>query len=441
MKKTILVTGGAGFVGSHLCERLLAEGNRVICLDNLYSGSRENIAHLLNNPNFEFVRHNVIDPFYRKVDAIYNLACPASPVSYQFDPVYTVKTNIMGALAMLDLARNTGARILQASTSEVYGDPLEHPQKETYWGNVNVASPRACYDEGKRAAETLFYDHAREYGIDIRVVRIFNTYGPRMAVNDGRAVSNFIVQALRGEDITVYGKGNQTRSFLYIDDLINGLVAMMEHDDFQGPVNLGNPNEISIAELANKILIETGSRSRIIYRDALTNDPQKRNPDIALAKEKFGFAPKTDVTIGVQKTVAYFRERLRKKTHVAVFTTAYKPLMGPAEEYLQSVIAQMPHIHFHIITGKFKRGLPSKEEGKNHTIYRIGMGSSADKYLLPFLGLIKAAPDAATAKKARMMGRGGMELISVQSSLEASSIKETFYKITNKMEKKLHVPR
>lgn len=505
------MTGGAGFVGSHLCERLLSEGHRVICLDNFYSGSRGNIAHLLGNPRFELVCHNIIEPFYRKVDAIYNLACPASPVSYQFDPVYTVKTNIMGALHMLDLARKTGARILQASTSEVYGDPSEHPQKETYWGNVNVASPRACYDEGKRAAETLFYDYAREYGVDIRVVRIFNTYGPRMAANDGRAVSNFITQAIRGDDIVVYGTGNQTRSFMYIDDLVDGLVAMMAHGAFQGPVNIGNPNEITIADLAHKVLSATGSLSKIIYRDGLKNDPQKRNPDITLAKEHFSFAPKVDLSEGLRKTVAYFRERLKKKTNIVVFTTAYKPLMGPAEKYLESVIAKMPHTHFHIITSKLRRGLSAKEEGENYIIYRVGFGFAFDKYLLPLLGIIKASrlqtknhfsmvwalmasygalagllfrvlhkapyivlmqkgdleeralakvrfiwplykfiftkaaviktPDDALAQRVRAIGGYGMDLVSVESSLEVSGIKRTFYAITNKTEKKLHVPR
>ena len=308
--KRILVTGGAGFLGSHLCERLINEGHEVICLDNFFTGNKRNVAHLLNNSNFEIMRHDVIHPVYAEVDWIFNLACPASPIHYQRDPVRTIKTSVMGALNTLGLAKRNGARILQASTSEVYGDPKIHPQSEDYRGAVNPIGIRACYDEGKRTAETLFFDYHRQHKIDIRVVRIFNTYGPRMSENDGRVVSNFIIQALKGEDITVYGDGSQTRSFCYVDDLIDGIVRMMNTENFTGPVNIGNPRESTILELAEIILQLTGSKSKIIYKPLPSDDPIQRCPNITLAKEKLGWSPKVKLEDGLKSTIDYFRSRI-----------------------------------------------------------------------------------------------------------------------------------
>lgn len=301
-----LVTGGAGFIGSHLCQRLLEEGQEVICLDNFFTGSKRNIDHLLDNRRFELIRHDIIEPILLEVDRIYNLACPASPVHYQYNPVKTVKTSVMGTINMLGMAKRVRARILQASTSEVYGDPQVHPQTESYWGNVNPIGIRSCYDEGKRVAETLMMDYHRQNGVDIRIVRIFNTYGPRMAENDGRVVSNFILQALKGEDITVYGDGSQTRSFCYVDDLVSGLIAMMDRDDFIGPVNLGNPAETSILEFAERIIALTGSRSKVVFKPLPADDPRQRQPDISLAGEKLGWSPKVPVVEGLQKTISYF---------------------------------------------------------------------------------------------------------------------------------------
>jgi UDP-glucuronate decarboxylase len=313
MRKRILVTGGAGFIGSHLCERLLNEGNEVICVDNFFTGSKDNIKHLLNNPYFELIRHDITFPLYVEVDEIYNFACPASPIHYQFDPVQTTKTSVMGAINMLGLAKRLKIRVLQASTSEVYGDPTVHPQKEDYWGNVNPIGPRACYDEGKRCAETLFFDYHRQHGLDIKVVRIFNTYGPRMLPNDGRVVSNFIVQALKGEDITVYGDGSQTRSFCYIDDMIDGIIKMMNSEKgFTGPVNLGNPAEFSILELAEIILKLTKSKSKIVFKPLPQDDPKQRRPDITLAKTKLNWEPKVSLEEGLIKTIEYFRRVLNK---------------------------------------------------------------------------------------------------------------------------------
>ncbi|MBR3456559.1 MAG: SDR family oxidoreductase [Selenomonadaceae bacterium] len=308
--KRVLVTGGAGFLGSHLCERLLAEGNDVICLDNLFTGSKDNIRHLLDNPYFEFIRHDVTMPIYLEVDQIYNLACPASPVHYQYNPIKTAKTSVVGAMNMLGLAKRTGSRILQASTSEVYGNPEVHPQPESYWGSVNPIGRRSCYDEGKRMAETLFFDYHRQHGVDIRVIRIFNTYGPRMNPSDGRVVSNFIVQALRGEDITVYGDGSQTRSFCYVDDLVDGMVRMMGAEDFIGPVNLGNPGEFTMLELAEKVIALTGSGSQIVYRPLPSDDPTQRQPVIDLAKERLAWGPTIALEDGLRKTIAYFKEIL-----------------------------------------------------------------------------------------------------------------------------------
>ena len=307
----ILVTGGAGFIGSHLCEKLLGQNNEVVCLDNLFTGSKKNIAHLFDNKNFALVEHDVERSYEFAVDQIYNLACPAAPVWYQKDPVKTVRTSVLGAISALELAKKRRCRVLQASTSEVYGDPQVHPQAETYNGNVNPIGPRACYDEGKRCAETLFFDYHRECGVDIRVVRIFNTYGPRMAEHDGRVVSNFIVQALRGQDITIYGRGEQTRSFCYVDDLVDGLIAMMDQDgDFVGPVNLGNPAEFTIKELAAKIIQLTGATARIVYEQLPTDDPKQRKPEISLAQEKLHWQPTTQLKEGLLRTIDYFKQKL-----------------------------------------------------------------------------------------------------------------------------------
>jgi len=301
--------GGAGFIGSHLCERLLGEGNRVICLDNLFTGSEKNIANFLANPNFVFVEHDIITPFFSEehIDEIYNLACPASPVHYQSNAIHTIKANTLGVINMLGLARKHRARILQASTSEVYGDPLEHPQKESYRGNVNSIGPRACYDEGKRVAETLCFDYHRSHGLEIRVARIFNTYGPRMAANDGRVVSNFIVQALAGHPITIYGKGSQTRSFCYVDDLVEGLVRLMNTENFTGPVNLGNPKEFTVLRLAKKVIAMTKSKAKIVKKPLPEDDPKKRKPDIALAKKVLRWESKVKLEEGLKKTIAYFK--------------------------------------------------------------------------------------------------------------------------------------
>jgi UDP-glucuronate decarboxylase len=309
--KRVLVTGGAGFLGSHLCERLLADGREVICVDNFFTGTKENIAHLLANPRFELLRHDVTFPLFVEVDEIYNLACPASPVHYQFDPVQTTKTSVHGAINMLGLAKRLRCKILQASTSEVYGDPEVHPQPESYWGRVNPIGPRSCYDEGKRCAETLFFDYHRQHKLRIKVARIFNTYGPRMHPSDGRVVSNFIVQALSGKPITVYGEGRQTRSFCYVDDLIDGLVRLMNSgDDVTGPVNIGNPGEFTIKELAEKVIAMTGTGSKLIFESLPPDDPKQRRPDITLAKQVLGWSPAIPLDDGLKRTIAYFREQL-----------------------------------------------------------------------------------------------------------------------------------
>jgi UDP-glucuronate decarboxylase len=312
-KKRFLVTGGAGFLGSHLCERLLRDRHEVICVDNCYTGTKEHIRHLMDDTSFEFLRHDITFPLYLEIDGIYNLACPASPIHYQFDPVQTTKTSVHGAINMLGLAKRVKAKILQASTSEVYGDPTVHPQREEYWGNVNPIGTRSCYDEGKRCAETLFFDYFRQHRLRIKVARIFNTYGPRMHPNDGRVVSNFIVQALRNEPITVYGDGSQTRSFCYVDDLLEGLILLMDtDDDFTGPVNLGNPGEFTILELAEKVIDMTGSRSEIIFNTLPQDDPKQRQPDITLAKEKLYWEPKVKLDEGLAHTIAYFDTLLRE---------------------------------------------------------------------------------------------------------------------------------
>jgi UDP-glucuronate decarboxylase len=313
-QKRILVTGGAGFLGSHLCDRLTQEEHDVLCLDNFFTGTKKNIQHLIGLPNFELIRHDLVHPIFLEVDEIYNLACPASPIHYQYNPVKTVKTSVMGAIHMLGLAKRVHAKILQASTSEVYGNPTVHPQSEAYWGNVNTIGPRSCYDEGKRCAETLFFDYHRQNRVNIRVVRIFNTYGPRMDPNDGRVVSNFIVQALTGQDITVYGDGSQTRSFCYVDDLIEGLIRMMNAPDaFTGPVNLGNPSEFSMLELAERVIGRTGSRSQIVFKPLPQDDPLQRRPDISLAKKRLQWEPATELEEGLEKTIAYFKEILTER--------------------------------------------------------------------------------------------------------------------------------
>jgi UDP-glucuronate decarboxylase len=307
----VLVTGGAGFLGSHLCERLLGAGSSVLCVDNFFTGTKENVAHLLSSPRFELVRHDITFPLYVEVDEIYNLACPASPIHYQYDPVQTTKTSVHGAINMLGLAKRVKAKILQASTSEVYGDPKVHPQTEQYWGHVNPIGFRSCYDEGKRCAETLFFDYRRQHNVRVKVARIFNTYGPRMHPNDGRVVSNFIVQGLRGEPITIYGDGSQTRSFCFVDDLIDGLLKLMQTpDDFTGPVNLGNPNEFTIRQLADKVIELTGSKSKLEFRPLPTDDPLQRQPDISLAKSTLGWQPQVRLEEGIRKTIQYFQTLL-----------------------------------------------------------------------------------------------------------------------------------
>lgn len=312
MEQTALVTGGAGFLGSHLCDRLVARGYEVLCVDNFHTGSKANVAQLIGRPNFELIRHDVWLPLYVEADRVFNMACPASPIHYQRDPVATVKTSVLGAINMLGLARRCGARILQASTSEVYGDPQRHPQPESYWGHVNPNGPRACYDEGKRCAETLFFDYHRQHGVDIRVVRIFNTYGPRMQPNDGRVVSNFILQALKGDPITLYGDGSQTRSFCYVDDLIDGLLRTIDQEGEVGPINLGNPCEMTIRELAEQVLRLTDSRSELVFRPLPQDDPVQRQPDIAKARSVLGWTPQVQLEDGLKETIAYFRKLLQK---------------------------------------------------------------------------------------------------------------------------------
>ncbi len=313
MGKRILVTGGAGFIGNHLCERLLAEGNDVICLDNFFTGRRSNIRRFEGHPHFEWIRHDVIEPIRLEVDQVYHLACPASPVHYQANPIWTIKTSVDGTMNMLGLAKRVKARLLLASTSEIYGDPLVHPQTEDYWGNVNPIGPRSCYDEGKRIAETLAFEYHRQHAVDVRVIRIFNTYGPNMLEHDGRVVSNFICQALRGNDLTIYGTGEQTRSFCFVSDLVEGMMRMMNNEaGFVGPVNLGNPGEFTMLELAEKVLAQTGSGSKIVYRELPENDPKRRKPDISLAIEKLGWEPRIPLDEGLAKTIAYFREEIAR---------------------------------------------------------------------------------------------------------------------------------
>ena len=310
MSKTILVTGGAGFIGSHLCEKLIEQGNYVACLDNFFTGSKKNVEHLIGDKHFELIRHDIIEPIRLEADEIYNLACPASPIHYQFNAIKTIKTSVLGVTNMLGIAKRTKAKILQASTSEVYGDPLMHPQKEEYWGNVNPIGIRSCYDEGKRVAETLMMDYHRQHNIDIKIIRIFNTYGPRMAENDGRVVSNFIIQALKNQDITIYGDGSQTRSFCYVDDLVRGMVALMNKENFHGPVNVGNDGEFTIKELAEQIIKLTNSNSKIIYKPLPSDDPVKRRPDLTLARKELNYEPTIKLEYGLMKTIKYFESTL-----------------------------------------------------------------------------------------------------------------------------------
>jgi UDP-glucuronate decarboxylase len=333
MAQRVLVTGGAGFIGSHLCESLLEQGTEVLCLDNFFTGSKENISHLRGDYRFELIRHDLVNPILLEVDQIYNLACPASPVHYQYNPVKTVKTNVMGTLNMLGLAKRVGARILQASTSEVYGSPTVHPQPETYWGNVNCIGLRSCYDEGKRLAETLMMDYHRQNQVDVRIVRIFNTYGPRMALSDGRVISNFIIQALRGRPLTIYGDGTQTRSFCYVTDLVRGMLSMMEQDGFLGPVNLGNPQEMSILQLAQVIIEATGSGSDIEYQPLPQDDPVRRRPDISLASAKLDWQPEVGFEEGLRRTISYFREKLNSENNPGGNWGAVGPFAEPEHEH------------------------------------------------------------------------------------------------------------
>ena len=392
-RRTILIAGGAGFIGSYLVAKYLAEGHRIICIDNLQTTWKpKNIERFFGNPNFRFVRQDIIEPIRLRehVDWIFNCACAGSYTSYQFNPVHTVKTNTIGMINLLELAKKDAARILQTSTSEVYGDPLETPQKESYRGNVNSLGPRGCYDEGKRVAETLCMDYHREFGVDVKIVRIFNTYGPNMDPNDGRAVTNFVRNALTGKELVIYGDGSQTRSFQYIDDLVRGLDLVMRKEGFIGPVNLGNPGELSMLELAEQIVKLTGSRSKIVHAEGATDDPRRRSPDITLALRELGWSPNIPLYDGLKKTIDYFLGTEWPEKKVLVFATTYYPDLGPAEEALFELSKLMPDTEFHVVTTKFRKGIPEIEEVGTDTVYRVGIGSWLDKYLLPFLGLLKA---------------------------------------------------
>jgi UDP-glucuronate decarboxylase len=400
-KKTILITGGAGFIGSHLCDYFINQGNKVICVDSFFSGKKENISHLLNNKNFTLIKHNIIYPLklkLDKLDEIYHLACPASPVQYQFDPILTLRTSVDGTMNVLNLARKYNAKVLYTSTSEVYGDPLEHPQKETYFGNVDSLGKRACYDEGKRAAECLCKDYNKQFGVDVRVVRLFNVYGPRMMFNDGRVISNFVLQALLSEDITVHGNGQQSRSFMYIDDLIVALEKTMNVEKEKigiGPINLGNPDERTMVSLAKDIKNISLSRGEIVFVDyekipERFGDPQRRCPDINKAKELLNWEPNINFSEGLRKTIDDFKKRLNNKTKVVVFIPGYYPYIGPAETAVKEIIERMSAYEFDLITCKFKAGLPSQEKIGRVNIYRVGWGNKFDKYFLPIAATIKA---------------------------------------------------
>jgi UDP-glucuronate decarboxylase len=392
-KKTILITGGAGFIGSHLCEKYLREGNRVIALDNLQTTfSEENIEQFKPDPNFSFVKHDITKPinFDVKLDWILNFACPAQCVNLQYDPVHTLKTSVHGVINMLELARKHGARIMQASTSEIYGHEPKMPQVETDCGEVNTLGPRACYDEGKRVSETLMMDYYRQYGTDIKIIRIFNTYGPRMYVRDGRVMSNFIIPAIQGKDVKIYGDGSYTRSFQYVDDLVRGIDKMMRKENFTGPVNLGNPHELTIKELADTIIRKTGGRSKIVYASAVTDDPVRRQPSIELAKRELDWEPKVSLEEGIEKTIEYFKKVEMPDKKILVFATTFYPDHGPAESALMELARSMPDTELHVITSKFKPDRLIHEKLDNLTIWRVGLGNKFDKYLLPFLGYRKA---------------------------------------------------
>ena len=398
-KKTILVTGGAGFIGSHLVEKYLHEGHRVIVIDNLQTTWKPKyLEHHFKNPNFKFIQGDIIDPIHikEKIDWIINCACAGSYTSYQFNPVHTIKTNTIGIINLLELAKRDGATILQTSTSEVYGDPLEVPQNEEYRGNVNPLGPRACYDEGKRVGETLMMDYHREFGVDIRIIRIFNTYGANMDQNDGRAVTNFVLNALQGKDLVIYGDGSHTRSFQYIEDLIEGIDRFMKHQGETGPINLGNPGEITMKELAKTIIAMIKSPSKIIYAAGATDDPKRRCPDIAKAKRILGWEPKIPLRTGLEKTIPYFRTLEPAEKKVLVFATTYYPDLGPAEKALFELSKQMPDTEFHIVTTKFRKGVTGVEEVGTDIVHRVGVGSSLDKYLLPIAGFMKARQLAKT---------------------------------------------
>lgn len=401
MSKTALVTGGAGFIGSHLCEHLLKKGYKVICVDSFFSGKKDNIAHLLDDKNFVLIRHNIIYPLKQKfdsIDEIYNLACPASPMQYQFDPILTLRTSVDGTREMLDLARKYNAKFLQSSTSEVYGDPLEHPQVEAYFGNVDPLGKRSCYDEGKRAAESLCKDYHEQYGVDVRITRLFNVYGPRMMFNDGRVVSNFILQALLNEDITIHGNGEQSRSFMYIDDLLTAFDRIMELPASQigwQPINLGNPDEKTIKQLAEKIKITANSKSKIVYFDyskipSRLGDPQRRCPDITRARTILSWEPKVNFEQGLEKTIADFHRRLDNKTRLAVFLPSYYPIAGPAEKAVKDITDKLITYDFDLFVAKLKTDLKDKETIGRVNVYRLGTGHSFDKFLLPFLAAFKA---------------------------------------------------
>lgn len=401
MQKTILITGGAGFIGSNLCHRFIKQGHKVICVDSFFSGKKENIVHLLDNDNFTLIRHNVIYPIKQKfdiIDEIFHLACPASPVQYQFDPVLTMRSSVDGTRNMLDLARKYKARLLYTSSSEVYGDPIEHPQTEEYFGNVNPLGKRSCYDEGKRAAESLCKDYYEQYGVDARIVRLFNIYGPRMMFNDGRVISNFILQAALNEDITVHGNGHQSRSFMYIDDLMNAFEKLMDTPQEKinmKPINLGNPDERTIESLAIDIKTITGSNSNVVYLDydkvpSRWGDPQKRCPDISRAKKLLNWQPEINFAEGLKKTYDDFKSRLNNKTKVIIFVPSYHPLQGPAETAVEKITEELMGYDFDLLVAKMKPGLESQEKIGRVTVYRLGFGNKWDKYLLPLMAPFKA---------------------------------------------------
>src|SRR3989339_1342515 len=390
--KTILITGAAGFLGSHLCDKYINAGHRVIGVDNLQTTyTAQNIEHLFGHPRFTFIKHDIVEPIdlKEKIDWIFNFGCPAQCVNLQWDPVHTLKTSVHGVINMLEIARRHNARIMQASTSEIYGHEPKNPQKESDCGAVYTLGPRACYDEGKRVSETLLMDYHRQYGVDVRIIRIFNTYGPRMYVRDGRVMSNFIIPALAGKPITIYGDGLYTRSFQFYTDLIDGIDRMMSQDGFLGPVNLGNPHEITIRELAETIIRLSGSRSEIIYKKAVTDDPVRRQPDISLAREKLGWEPKVSLEEGIGKTIEYFRIASQPDKKVLVYTTTYEPDMGPAEKALKELARQMSDTEFHVVTVKSRKNLSDRETIDNVHIYRIGSGNILGKYLFPIRGFFK----------------------------------------------------